>query len=95
MPSWSAQFEALLRPYLRELSDDQPLLAGKPLADLGLDSLSTVSLLIGLEQNLCVVFPDEKLTAETFETAGVLWSVVVELLSATGGETSYESATGR
>jgi acyl carrier protein len=49
------------------------------LKDLGLDSLASIDLLLELEDEFDVVFPDELLTEKTFENANTLWKIVHEL----------------
>lgn len=73
---WPEEFEKLLRSYLPLLRADGPLASGTLLADLGLDSLSTVGLLVDVEEAFDVRIPDDALTQDTFATASSLWSVV-------------------
>ncbi|GAA1329915.1 phosphopantetheine-binding protein [Saccharothrix algeriensis] len=73
---WPEEFDELLRAYLPLLRDDAPLAQGTPLADLGLDSLSTVGLLVDVEDAFGVQFPDDALVPDTFATASSLWSAV-------------------
>lgn len=73
---WPEEFEKLLRSYLPLLRADGPLAPTVPLADLGLDSLSTVGLLVDVEDAFGVQLPDDALTPDTFATAASLWSVV-------------------
>ena len=61
------------------LGADTELTPDRRLADLGLDSLATVGLLVDVEESFGVEFPDEALTADTFATAASLWSVVAGL----------------
>lgn len=49
------------------------------LVDLGLDSMSAIDLVLDIEDRLGIVFPDELLVAETFETAMTLQTVVASL----------------
>ncbi len=77
--NWPEEFEKLLRTYLPLLREDDPLPATMPLAELGLDSLSTIGLLVDVEEAFSVQFPDEDLVAETFSTATALWSVISRL----------------
>lgn len=77
---WDDQFEELLRPYLPSLKPGETLSADDRLQDLGLDSMSTVNLLIDVEQTYDVSFPDEDLGAETFATARSLWTTLSALL---------------
>lgn len=52
------------------------------LADLGLDSLGTVSLVMELEERLDISIPDDMLIPETFASADALWAVVSGLVNA-------------
>lgn len=81
---WPEEFEKLLRIYLPLLGEDAPLAPGTPLADVGLDSLSTVGLLVDVEDTFGVEFPDDALGPDTFATASSLWSVVVRQRDLTG-----------
>lgn len=76
---WSEEFEKALRPHLPYLESSEKLNPDTPLVDMGLDSISTVNLLIDLEQELEVSVPDEMLTGETFSTVFSLWSVINKL----------------
>jgi acyl carrier protein len=51
----------------------------QPLADLGLDSMRSINLLLDLESTLGVVFPDEELTAANFHTLAAIESLVARL----------------
>jgi D-alanine--poly(phosphoribitol) ligase subunit 2 len=78
--TWPAEFEGSLRTHLPLLDPDQPITADLDLAVSGLDSLATVSLLLEVEDRFDVTFPDDKLTATTFQTAGSLWLVIAALV---------------
>jgi acyl carrier protein len=78
---WDQNFEDLLRGFLPFLGDDEPLTEDAALRDLGLDSLGIVELLAALESGYDVRFQDDALGKETFETPGVLWKVLSELVS--------------
>ncbi|HEY6362716.1 MAG TPA: phosphopantetheine-binding protein, partial [Vicinamibacterales bacterium] len=63
---------------------DGPATAGEivdhqPLADLGLDSMRSINLLLELETEFGVVFPDEELTGENFRTVAAIESLVGRL----------------
>jgi acyl carrier protein len=49
------------------------------LAQIGVDSLLLVELLITVEESFEVEFPDDLLVPETFETPASLWNVVTSL----------------
>lgn len=76
---WPAEFDKLLRTYLPLLADDTALTERTSLPDLGLDSMSTVGLLLDVEELYGVQIPDDQLRAETFASATALWSVVTSL----------------
>lgn len=72
------RFVDLLRPYLK-YADGQPITEGSSLRDLGLDSMREIEVLFAIEDAYGVAIPDERLTDDTFETTGSLWSVIDEL----------------
>ena len=78
---WAPEFEKVLRPHL-PLAGDRQIRPDADLADLGLDSLALVSLLIDVEETFRVTIPDELLMSATFASAGALWQVVVSLSDA-------------
>lgn len=82
---WPEEFDKLLRVYLPLQSEGTPLAADTSLPDLGLDSMSTVGLLIDVEDLFGVRIPDEQLRGETFATPAALWSVVAELRDGMSG----------
>lgn len=49
------------------------------LRDLGLDSMSAIDLVLAIEDGLGIIFPDELLVTETFETALTLQAVVASV----------------
>ncbi|MFI6991739.1 phosphopantetheine-binding protein [Nonomuraea wenchangensis] len=72
------QYRLLLLRHLPDVTEEQ-LLMDTRLPDLGLDSLSTVQLLLEIEEEFMISIPDELMTLETFSTVGSLYSVVREL----------------
>jgi acyl carrier protein len=75
---WSGPFENLVRAQLA-IPGDRALRPDDVLAQLGLDSLGTVTLLMELEEAYGVVFPDEMLVPSTFATPDALWSSLMSL----------------
>ena len=69
----------VLRRHLRGATRAGGLAPDTRLEDLGLDSLSAMSLLIDLEACLGISFPDSMLNAETFRTVATLQAAVVSL----------------
>lgn len=81
----SSQWEQLLsilRPHLRFLPADQPVDPDADLAELGLDSMASIKLLLDLEQGFGVTVPDEALDENTFASARQLERLVGGLLAA-------------
>lgn len=72
--------ENVLRMHLPGLEGDAALPADVPLAEIGLDSLRAVSLVLDLEDTFSVEFPDEMLTETTFRTASALRDALGTLL---------------
>ncbi len=70
-------FIAIVRPRLPFLAQNDPIPPDAVLADLGLDSLQTVSLLLDLEDFLGISLPDSVVgNLETFRTLQTLWDAV-------------------
>ena len=64
--------EALLRPHLKFLANDEALQGDAELKGLGLDSVASINFLFDVEQQLGVMLPDERLTEDTFRTFNAL-----------------------
>jgi acyl carrier protein len=78
---WAPQFESTLRQHA-PLADDGEIAPDVILSSLGLDSLALVSLLLDMEEAFGITIPDDFLVAETFATAGSLWSAIAKLTDA-------------
>ncbi|MGV9938559.1 acyl carrier protein [Streptomyces sp. NPDC003401] len=74
-----SDFEAALRQSLPFLDEGTPVDAHASLTELGLDSLTLLSLVAELEDRFSVELPDEMLVIETFATPSTLWNSLVEL----------------
>lgn len=74
---WTAVIDAIKRrlPYAGTVETWD----GVALADVGLDSMAAIDLVLDIEQAFGVMFPDELLVAETFTTATSLYEVVLKL----------------
>jgi len=70
-------FIDVLRAHLPR-AEDGPLEPETRLRDLGLDSMRSIELLFAVEDAYAIVMPDERLTDDTFATAGGLWTAVSE-----------------
>jgi acyl carrier protein len=75
----TGQVVEVLRRHLRGATPARPLAPATRLEDLGLDSLSAMSLLLDLEDRFGVSFPDSMLTAGTFRTVGTLRAAIGSL----------------
>jgi acyl carrier protein len=69
------QFEEVLRRHLRSAKSD-PINYDVELAQLGLDSMTAVAVLLDMEKTFKIRFPDEMLVEGTFRTAGRLREAV-------------------
>jgi acyl carrier protein len=78
--AWPDAFESVVRRYVPLLSVDAALTSDLRLADHGLDSLGTVDLLVAIEDEFDIVFPDDQLAATAFETPEALWTVLRRLV---------------
>jgi diaminopimelate decarboxylase len=75
------ELDRILRSYLPLLPAGEQLDDGIPLADLGLDSVGTVSLMVELEEAFDVMFTDDILFAEVFATPCALRTAMTSLLN--------------
>lgn len=77
--AWDSSFESTVRSFLPLLGASDRLPPNTSLSELGLDSLSTVGLLVELEQLMGVEIEDEQLTPEMFGTALTLWKAMCRM----------------
>lgn len=70
---------AVLRRYLGLLKAGDPVPLDEPLRELGLTSMSAISLLLDLETAFGVAIPDALLDEEMFRTARSLSKVVAQV----------------
>lgn len=71
----STQFEEVLRRHLRSAKADS-INYEVELAQLGLDSMTAVAVLLDMEKTFNIRFPDDMLVEGTFRTAGRLKEAV-------------------
>lgn len=74
------RFIDVLRPRLKYLKPTDALDMQGELRSLGLDSLSSISLLLDLEEAFDITLPDEYMVPDTFTTAQSLWNVIQSLI---------------
>lgn len=70
---------AVLRRHLPDWSRRQSFSDDADLVTLGLDSMSAINLLLDLEQEFGIEFPDAMLTDETFRTLSSLRTAIQSL----------------
>ncbi|MEV5276381.1 MULTISPECIES: phosphopantetheine-binding protein [unclassified Streptomyces] len=73
---WDADFEKLLTSVLPRSTASGPLAPSLDLKSVGLDSMATIELLVRLEDEYDVEFPEATLTGATFATPAALWAVL-------------------
>jgi acyl carrier protein len=78
MDDITLEFEQCLRRHLRLVKPDS-INYDMELAQLGLDSMTAVAVLLDMEKTFGIRFPDDMLVEGTFRTAGKL-KTAVELL---------------
>jgi acyl carrier protein len=78
MDDITPEFEQCLRRHLRLVKPDS-INYDMELAQLGLDSMTAVAVLLDMEKTFGIRFPDDMLVEGTFRTAGKL-KTAVELL---------------
>jgi acyl carrier protein len=74
--------EPILRRHLTLLAADAELAEDADLAELGLDSMTAINLMLDLEQGFGVRFPDEMLDPEVFRSPRRLAEAIHALLAA-------------
>ena len=78
MDDITTQFEEVLRRHLRSPKSDA-INYDVELAQLGLDSMTAVAVLLDMEKMFGIKFPDDMLVEGTFRTAGRLKEAVQKL----------------
>lgn len=76
----ASQLQDILRPHLRFLKAEEPVPMDEDLGRFGLDSMSSIDLLMEIESQLGVQIPDELMTADTFATGNHLLEVLQKLV---------------
>jgi acyl carrier protein len=72
---------AVIVKHLTYWDATMPVPLERPLTDLGLDSLGSISLLLEIEDEFAIMFPDDMLGPDTFATAGSMEAAVAKLLA--------------
>jgi len=76
MDELATKLISTLRGHLGFLPPDQELEMDAELAELGLDSMGAISLLMDIEGSFAISFPDEMLVPETFRSAQTLLNAI-------------------
>jgi acyl carrier protein len=76
---------AVLARHLLHWDAAVPVPLDRPLTDMGLDSLGSINLLLEIEDEFSIVFPDDMLGPATFATAGSMEAAVAMLLAGEKG----------
>jgi acyl carrier protein len=74
------RLETLIRSILAENGIEKSFTFTDRLAEIGLTSMDMVSLMLGIEGEFDVVFPEAEITPENFNSAAAIESVVKRLL---------------
>jgi acyl carrier protein len=80
------QLRKILRKHLRFLNRNELLPDDRSLFELGLDSVSTIDLLLEVEKTFECSFPDEFLNEKTFVSFNSLYAIVASLARNEGKE---------
>jgi acyl carrier protein len=76
-PQWDERFERILRANLRALASEDALRPDDSLYGLGLDSVSTIEIVVAVEDDYGVELGDESLGRDVFATPARLWAALV------------------
>lgn len=79
---YTDQIRAVIAKHARLSTDASTLAVDSDLYAAGLTSLTTVNLMLALEDEFDIEFPDKKLGRKTFESIRSLNEVIEELVSA-------------
>ena len=80
MDEFTEKLVLILREHLQFVGKGRELAMTDELAELGLDSMGAVGLLLDLESAFSIAFPDEMLVPETFRTVGSLRDAIESLV---------------
>lgn len=66
---------------VREFSMREEFSYDESLSDLGIDSMSTIDMILELESELDITIPDEMLTEKSFDSVNKIYQTVVDIQS--------------
>ncbi|NEO67782.1 MAG: acyl carrier protein [Moorea sp. SIO4G2] len=76
------RLKGILREYLPLVADDEEIAVEADLTDLGLDSMNAVNLMLDIEEEFEVSFPESMLNAEVFYSVSTLAKAIQSLIDA-------------
>jgi acyl carrier protein len=79
------RYSKVLERHLSRTHPDEPIDGDRSFLYYGVDSATVILLLLDVEQEFSVTFPDDVLTAETFFSPKTLWDALQTCVLATGG----------
>lgn len=71
-----AEVEAVVRPHLKFLAEGDPITPEQSLGEAGLDSMSSIELLLDLEEHFGISISDDDLTENSFATLAEIQNLV-------------------
>jgi|GEM_PF-6202496 len=71
-----ASLRALVRPHLRLIEENEEIVESRSLSEAGLDSMSSINLLLDIEDQIGVTIADELIEEDSFETLAKLADLV-------------------
>ncbi|QFR95449.1 phosphopantetheine-binding protein [Streptomyces tsukubensis] len=72
------RLESIVREHCSELESDSSIGPDDNLADLGLNSVGTIGILVAVEQTYDISLSDEDLSFKTFESIRSLWTTILK-----------------
>jgi acyl carrier protein len=70
---WPVKFDLLIRQHCRFVESGDDFEAQTPMHMLGVDSLEIVELIVDLEEQYNISFPEDFLTPQVFATPMTIW----------------------
>lgn len=80
LPLWDTRFEQVLRPYCRLVAAAGPIDPDASFAELGVDSLGVLGLIVDTEEAFGIELPMDMLTEDTLAGPAAFWRTVSGLV---------------
>jgi len=71
--------ERIVRPHLKLLVSREVIHPDASLAEAGLDAVTSIDLIVQLEEEFAVAIPDSAIEAESLQTLRGIWALVARL----------------